>query len=83
MLLVHGFDVAADVPEEQFALFQAWLPHLTRASASGPAPLAGDWRLHHTAYTRYDTEYFAWVARQWRLAGEEEEYYQLPARGSR
>ena len=52
------------------ALFAAWLPHLTRNARDGPPGEKSDWRLHHTAYARFGTEYFAWVARAYRLAGE-------------
>lgn len=67
--VVHGHDVVVEAPQAHFAIFQAWLPHLTRCAADGPQPQRGDWRLHHTAYWRFGTEYFGWVAREHRLAG--------------
>ena len=53
----------------QVALFAAWLPHLTRPAADGPAAAKGDARLHHTAYVRYGTEYFGWAVRAYRQRG--------------
>ncbi len=69
ILVVRGFDVVVDAPLGQSAWFAAWLPHLTCNDPDGPAGRKDDWRLHHTAYTRWGTEYFAWVARAYRLAG--------------
>jgi hypothetical protein len=69
VVVCHGYDVVLDAPEGQFALFAAWLPHLTRTAADGPSAHEDDWRLHHTAYCRYGTETFAWVAREYREVG--------------
>ena len=71
VVVVHGHDVVLEAPKGQMALFQAWLPHLTRnAPDVGQTKGArGDWRVHHTAYARRDTEYFGWVACACRDAG--------------
>jgi hypothetical protein len=69
VVMVNGHEVVLDAPMGHMALFSAWLPHLTRNDPEGPAPKPKDWRLHHTAYMRFDTEYFGWVAREHRLAG--------------
>jgi hypothetical protein len=68
VVVVHGHEVVVEAECGHIALFAAWLPHLTRVAADGPEPWASDWRLHHTAYCRFGTEYFAWVARAYRLA---------------
>lgn len=62
VVVLHGHDVVLEAPKGQMALFQAWLPHLTRNAPDGPKGARGDWRVHHTAYARRDTEYFGWVA---------------------
>jgi hypothetical protein len=67
--VVRGNDVVLDAPCGHAALFSAWLPHLTRVDPDGPCAERGDWRLHHTAYCRFGTEYFAWCARGYRLRG--------------
>ena len=68
--VVHGHEVIVEAPMGTAVLFKAWLPHLTRASAEGPSPAPQDWRLHHTAYWRFGTEYFAWVAGDFHAAGQ-------------
>ena len=69
VVVVHGHDVVLEAPKGQMALFQAWLPHLTRNAPDGPKGAHSDWRVHHTAYARRDTEYFGWVACACREAG--------------
>ena len=69
VVVVNGCDVIIDAPVGHAVMFQAWLPHLTRIDAEGPACSTHDWRLHHTAYTRFGTEYFAWVVQQYRRTG--------------
>ena len=64
------------------ALFQAWLPHLTRNAVEGPPAAPDDWRLHHTAYARFGTEYFGWVVRAYREAREEMCVEQIGAQSS-
>lgn len=69
VIVVHGHDVVVEAAVGHVALFQAWLPHLSRAARDGPSSMSGDSRIHHTAYIRRDTEHFAWVARAHREAG--------------
>ena len=69
VVVVHGHDVVIEAPKGQMALFQAWLPHLTRNAPDGPRARHGDWRVHHTAYARRETEHFGWVASACREAG--------------
>ena len=69
VVVINGHDVIVDAPAGTMVLFQGWLPHLTRADPEGPPSARSDWRLHHTAYARFGTEWFGWVARAHRLAG--------------
>ena len=65
--VVNGCDVCIHAPVGQFALFAGWLPHLTDTVDGRGSPR--DWRMHHTGYCRFDTEYFGWVAHAHREAG--------------
>ena len=70
VITVYGCDVVIDAPAGHAVMFQAWLPHLTRVDPDGPAPAADDERLHHTAYTRFGTEEFAWAVMQYQACGK-------------
>jgi len=69
--VVNGHDVIVEAPMGHFFMLQAWLPHLTQASAAGPQPQPDDERVHHTAYCDLKTEYSAWVFREHRMKRRE------------
>ena len=69
VIAIAGCSLVIEAPVGQVVLFKAWLPHLTRTAEGSPLPAPTDWRLHHTAYCRFKTEFFGWVARTYRLKG--------------
>ena len=60
---ILGCDVVIPAPAGKFVHFMGWLPHCTRSE------FTADIRMHHSAYIKKGTEWFAWVAREHKIRG--------------
>jgi hypothetical protein len=67
-IAIRGCIVRINAGIGKFVHFMAWLPHCTRLIAKRDNEFdSTPFRLHHTAYTKFRTEYAAYVLNEYRI----------------
>ncbi len=76
---IRGCKVRISAGVGKFVHFMGWLPHCTRliANHNNDVRSSGPFRLHHTAYTKFRTEYAAYVLNEYRSRNLDLPIYKL------